>query len=98
MIREINPDIGFQSAIRIPRADLQTKIESIALGAVRKRFSPDFVKRIDAVVTYQPLDVESMEKILDHDLQTLHRNTNSRLADNCFTIEILTADRWFLSA
>src|ERR1700694_1674575 len=27
MLREINPDIGFQSAIRRPRADLQTKLE-----------------------------------------------------------------------
>ena len=28
---------------------------------MRKRFSPEFVNRIDAVVTYQPLDIESME-------------------------------------
>ena len=98
MLREINPDIGFQSATRKPRADLQTKIEGIALGAVRKRFSPEFVNRIDAVVTYQPLDAESMETILDHDIKTLQRHVNSRLGDNCFTIEVLPEARNFLLA
>ena len=98
MLREINPEIGFHSATRKPRADLQTKIESIALGAVRKRFSPEFVNRIDAVVTYQPLDAESMETILDHDIKTLQRHVNSRLGDNCFTIEVLPEARSFLLA
>src|SRR6266550_2674028 len=56
MMKEINPSIGFQSATAKSRADLTTRLESIALGAVRKRFSPEFVNRIDAVVTYNPLD------------------------------------------
>ena len=98
MLREINPDIGFHSATRTPRAELQTRIEAIALGAVRKRFSPEFVNRIDAVVTYQPLDAESMETILDHDIRTLQRHVNSRLGDNCFTIEVLPEARSFLLA
>jgi CheY-like chemotaxis protein/ATP-dependent protease Clp ATPase subunit len=98
MLREINPDIGFHSATKRPRADLQTKIENIALGAVRKRFSPEFVNRIDAVVTYQPLDAGSMETILDHDIKTLQRHVNSRLGDNCFTIEVLPTARNFLLA
>lgn len=98
MLREINPDIGFHSATRQPRADLLNKIEGIALGAVRKRFSPEFVNRIDAVVTYQPLDAESIETILDHDIKTLQRHVNSRLGDNCFTIEVLPDARNFLLA
>src|SRR5437660_5599868 len=67
MLRVIGPDIGFQTSSPRPRADLTAKLEGIALGAVRKRFSPEFVNRIDAVVTYQPLGIESMETILDHD-------------------------------
>ena len=55
MMREINPDFGFQSAQQTDRADLTGKLQSIGLVAVRKRFSPEFVNRIDAVITYQPL-------------------------------------------
>ncbi len=96
MLKEINPDIGFQSALPRPRTDLTTKLESIALGAVRKRFSPEFVNRIDAVVTYQPLDSESLETILDHDIKGLQRHVNSRLGESCFTIEVLPDARDFL--
>jgi len=96
MLNEINPAIGFQSSSPRPRADLTAKLEGIALGAVRKRFSPEFVNRIDAVVTYQPLDIESMETILDHDIKGLQRHVNSRLGENCFTIEVLPEARNFL--
>ena len=65
MMKEINPDIGFQAPASRTRDELKTRLESIALGSVRKRFSPEFINRIDAVVTYQPLDSESLEAILD---------------------------------
>lgn len=96
MMKQINPAIGFQSsAPRVP-GDLNTKLESIALGAVRKRFSPEFVNRIDAVVTYQPLDPKSLETILDHDISRLQDHVNSRLRDNCFGIEVSPEARQFL--
>ncbi|PYS69027.1 MAG: ATPase, partial [Acidobacteria bacterium] len=96
MMKEINPDIGFQSSAPRSRADLSNRLESIALGAVRKRFSPEFVNRIDAVVTYQPLDSESIKAILDHDIKALQRRVNSRLGESCFTIEVLPEARKFL--
>ena len=97
-MKEINPEIGFHSTSPGPRADLSIKLESIALGAVRKRFSPEFVNRIDAVVTYQPLDAGSMETILDHDIKALQRHVNSRLGESCFAIEVLPDARNFLLA
>jgi CheY-like chemotaxis protein/energy-coupling factor transporter ATP-binding protein EcfA2 len=98
MLKVIGPDIGFQTSSPRPRADLTAKLEGIALGAVRKRFSPEFVNRIDAVVTYQPLGIESMETILDHDIKGLQHHVNSRLGQNCFTIEVLPEARNFLLA
>src|SRR5207248_7826347 len=56
MMREINPDFGFQAAAASKeRTDLTSKLQNIALVAVRKRFSPEFVNRIDCIITYQPL-------------------------------------------
>src|SRR5438270_1401365 len=71
MMKEINPDIGFQSSSARSRAELSNRLERIALSAVRKRFSPEFINRIDAVVTYQPLDAESLATILDQHLEQL---------------------------
>ena len=74
MMKEIRPDFGFQSALVRGRSDVTAKLEGIALAAVRKRFSPEFINRIDAVVTYQPLDDESLAAILDQHL-TNYRDT-----------------------
>lgn len=98
MMKEINPDIGFQSASRPERSALNARLEGIALGAVRKRFSPEFVNRIDAVVTYQPLDADAIEIILNHDIEALQRHVNSRLGESCFTIEVSPEARNFLLA
>ena len=54
----MRPEIGFQSAESRPTADDRSKLESIALAGVSKRFSPEFVNRIDAVITYHPLDAD----------------------------------------
>jgi CheY-like chemotaxis protein len=96
MMKEINPNIGFQSVSTRTQTDLTIRLESIALGAVRKRFSPEFVNRIDAVVTYRPLDSEAMEMILNHDIRVLQEHVNSRLGDRCFSIEMTPESRAFL--
>src|SRR5258706_12292707 len=60
MMKEISPDFGFQGGLSAGRPDLGHKLQSIALVAVRKKFSPEFVNRIDCVITYQPLTPESL--------------------------------------
>ncbi|HWN07942.1 MAG TPA: AAA family ATPase [Pyrinomonadaceae bacterium] len=88
MMKEINPEIGFQRVLEKSQVDLSTRLESIALGAVRKRFSPEFVNRIDAVVTYNPLDATAIEAILEHDLRALQDHVNLRLGERYFSIEV----------
>ncbi|HKR13745.1 MAG TPA: AAA family ATPase [Pyrinomonadaceae bacterium] len=96
MMKEINPEIGFHPNLPKLRPELSLKLENIALGAVRKRFSPEFVNRIDAIVTYQPLDQESLEAILDHDIRSLQTHVNTRLGDRCFQIDVSPESRQFL--
>src|SRR5436853_2987607 len=76
MMREINPDFGFQAGKTAPRTDLTNKLQSIALGAVRKRFSPEFVNRLDAIITYQPLTLESFSAVLAQPIVDLHKHCN----------------------
>src|SRR6202050_2600574 len=68
MMKEINPEFGFQSVKGPNRAELTGKLQGIALMSVRKRFSPEFVNRIDAVITYQPLSTESLAAILEQQI------------------------------
>jgi ATP-dependent Clp protease ATP-binding subunit ClpA len=96
MLREINPEFGFQPARTGPRVDLAGKLEAIALGAVRKRFSPEFVNRVDCIITYQPLSEESLSEILDQQIADLQDHVNTRLGARSFTLEVPDEARRFL--
>jgi ATP-dependent Clp protease ATP-binding subunit ClpA len=97
MMREINPDFGFQSVKSgEPRTDLTSKLQNIALMAVRKRFSPEFVNRIDCIITYQPLTPESLSAILDKHISDLQAHVNTRLGNRSFTLEVPSETRQFL--
>ena len=98
MMREINPEFGFQSAtISLSAEDLSHKLQGIALGAVRRKFSPEFINRIDHVITYRPLDAESFAAITDHEIESLQNHVNTRLGNRCFTIEVpFETRRWLI--
>jgi CheY-like chemotaxis protein len=96
MLRELSPGFGFDSGAERDPDDIAGKLESIALGAVRRKFSPEFVNRIDAIVTYQPLAAESLSKILEHQIAELQSHVNTRLGTRCFTIEVAGAAKEFL--
>jgi CheY-like chemotaxis protein len=96
MMRQIHPHFGFESAVAGARPDLAEKLESVGMAAVRKQFSPEFVNRIDAIVTYQPLGEESLEAILDQRVGFLQDHIRTRLGSRAFTLEVTQGARAFL--
>jgi ATP-dependent Clp protease ATP-binding subunit ClpA/ActR/RegA family two-component response regulator len=97
MMKEINPDFGFQSAVgAADNTDLQQKLQHVAMSAVRRKFSPEFVNRIDAVITYQPLDEEALSAIVDRQVDELQQHVNTRLGGSCFTVDVSPESRQFL--
>jgi ATP-dependent Clp protease ATP-binding subunit ClpA len=96
MMKELQPEIGFRPAAIGESSDLVKKLEGIALHAVRRMYSPEFINRIDAVVTYQPLGSEALALIVDQQIADLQQHVNSRLANKCFNIEVTSESRAFL--
>jgi ATP-dependent Clp protease ATP-binding subunit ClpB len=47
---------------------LYEKVESTAVEAARRKFSPEFMNRLDKVVVFHPLRQEQLEQILDIEL------------------------------
>ncbi len=62
MSRELHPEFGFDAALSGQAIESGDKLERIGKSAVRKNFSPEFINRIDSVVTYQPLDSASADR------------------------------------
>lgn len=96
MRKEVLPDFGFGSAAPGSGDGTLRKLSSIGLGAVKRKFAPEFVNRIDAVITYQPLDSEALEAILDQQIAALERHIAHRLEERAFTLELDPSARSFL--
>lgn len=94
MMRELNPGFGFERAAAeaqdddTRREETGRKLKAITLGAVKRKFSPEFVNRIDHVITYQPLDAESFAAITEHEINNLQRHINERLGMRRFTLDV----------
>jgi len=96
MLHEISPEFGFQPVADGQRPDLTGKLQSIGLAAVRKRYSPEFVNRIDCIITYQPLSPEALSAILELNMADLQNHVNTRLGNRSFTLDISADARRFL--
>ncbi len=96
MARELNPDFGFERLRSSDEKGQKRRLESIGMRAVRKQFSPEFVNRIDAVVTYQPLGSDALIAILDHEVRQLQDHLDRRLGERTFHLEVPPRARRFL--
>jgi ATP-dependent Clp protease ATP-binding subunit ClpA len=94
MGKEMLADFGF--AAGSPGSGALRKLSSIGLGAVKRKFAPEFVNRIDGVITYQPLDAEALEAILDQQIAGLERHIANRLEERAFTLALEPDARRFL--
>jgi ATP-dependent Clp protease ATP-binding subunit ClpA len=93
MATALNPAFGFCSSLETRSQEIGRKLQKIGTNAVRRRFSPEFVNRIDSVITYQPLGEEALSEILDIELGNLVRLIESRLGPRAFELELARGAR-----
>ncbi len=92
-IGKINrPDFGFEAMLPAKAVD-EKRIQSAGLSAVRQKFSPEFVNRIDSVVTYKPLERTACETILEQIFTDFGRLVQSRLGLRAFKLNCTAAGR-----
>ena len=74
---------------------LQEKMERTAVEAARRKFSPEFMNRLDKVVVFHPLEREELDEVLDIEL----RQVQKRVLDSTtrpFLFRITSEGREFL--
>jgi ATP-dependent Clp protease ATP-binding subunit ClpA len=82
--------------VPVDRERLVKKIERVGVSALRRRFSPEFVNRIDAVLTYQPLGRESLARILDQQIAEFRQLVHDRFPGRAFRLELTEESMRFL--
>ena len=85
MSRLAEGGLGFAMQAPIEDAHLDDKIKRTATEAARKKFSPEFMNRLDKVVVFNTLRPDQLEHILDLELAKVQRRIEGAVGQNHFT-------------
>ncbi len=88
MDREMNVRFGFRGMVPVEKGGSERRLEKIAVAAAKRRFSPEFLNRIDAMSTYRALTAEALANILDLQFIALQRHLDARLGARTFGIQM----------
>src|SRR5229473_88271 len=87
--------MGFVQPTDIPAAGLDQKVERTAVEAARRKFSPEFMNRLDKTVVFHPLRREQLEEVLEIELGQVQQRV-LETAKGQFLFRVTTAGRDFL--
>jgi ATP-dependent Clp protease ATP-binding subunit ClpB len=69
----IQGGMGFIQPKDKPDAGLDQKVERTAVEAARRKFSPEFMNRLDKIVVFHPLQRKQLEQVLDLELSMVQQ-------------------------
>lgn len=85
MSRLAEGGLGFAVQAPIEDVNLDEKIKRTATEAARKKFSPEFMNRLDKVVVFKTLRPDQLEHILELELAKVQRRIAGAVGQNHFT-------------
>src|ERR1700730_9398866 len=91
----MNGGMGFVQPGDKPATGLNEKIERTAVEAARRKFSPEFMNRLDKVVVFHPLKKEQLEQVLEIELEQVQKRV-LQTAKGQFLFRVTGAGREFL--
>jgi len=92
----INGSMGFAQTPAQMDAKLDQKIDRTAVEAARRKFSPEFMNRIDKIVVFKMLRREHLEQILEIELGMVQQRILQATGNNQFVFSCTPAVKQFL--
>ena len=86
---------GFIKSDDKPKTNLDQKVERTAVEAARRKFSPEFMNRLDKLVVFHSLHREQLEQVLDIELGMVQKRVLDA-ANGKFLFRITDSGRDFL--
>jgi ATP-dependent Clp protease ATP-binding subunit ClpB len=86
---------GFIKADDKPAANLDKKVERTAVEAARRKFSPEFMNRLDKLVVFHPLKRAELESVLEIELGLVQKRV-LEAANGKFLFRVTDRGRDFL--
>jgi ATP-dependent Clp protease ATP-binding subunit ClpB len=95
----ISPKLGFHvSPIRdrVGAPMLTTKLSRTGVEAARRKFTPEFLNRLDRIVVFRALGNEELNRIIDIELELVQRRIQTAAAGKPFFIDVTGSARKLL--
>jgi ATP-dependent Clp protease ATP-binding subunit ClpB len=99
----MSPKLGFGAGAA--RAKMSTgtveegmgeKLARSGVEAARRKFTPEFINRLDKIVTFQPLGTEQLRKVLDIELNLVQQRIFNTSADRAFVFTVSDASKDYM--
>ena len=95
----MSPKLGFNACENCPQSamtgevdeKLNSKLGRSGSEAARKKFTPEFINRLDKIVTFKPLGTEELRKILDIELNMVQQRIFNTSAERSFVFKTTEA-------
>jgi ATP-dependent Clp protease ATP-binding subunit ClpB len=75
---------------------LSGKLARSGVEAARRKFTPEFINRLDKIVTFQPLGTEQLKKILDIELNMVQQRIFNTSPERAFVFTLSDTSKDFL--
>ena len=72
------------------------KLARSGIEAARRKFTPEFMNRLDKIVSFQPLGTEQLKKILDIELNLVQQRIFNTTSDRAFVFTLSDSSKGFL--
>src|SRR5260370_29043861 len=77
--------MGFVQPTDKPAIGLDEKVQRTAVEAARRKFSPEFMNRLDKVVVFHPLQREQLQEVLDIELGQVQQRVLDTAKGQCLS-------------
>ena len=99
----MNPRLGFNigeaqenSRTGVVDDKLSGKLARSGMEAAKRKFTPEFMNRLDKIVTFQPLATEQLKKILDIELNLVQQRIFNAPTDRAFVFTLSDDSKSYL--
>ena len=93
-----NPRLGFHSPASQDAgfgSQLGDQMTRIGVAAARRKFSPEFINRLDRIVVFKPLGEEQLRRIVDIELEMVQERIEKAAARTPFVMSVTDSAREF---
>jgi ATP-dependent Clp protease ATP-binding subunit ClpB len=95
----LSPRLGFHVASSEDRrcnTQLSAQISGAGIAAARRKFTPEFINRLDKIVVFKSLGVEDLRRIVDIELEMVQQRIRIAAGSKPFLVDVTDSAREFL--